>query len=125
MRPARLSHHLLQHKLPVWLVAIAAGACGTEPVAPERDVRVSIEGVDTIRFGAIASSAQLSATVTVSEGVQPRVDWRSSSSSVATVSETGFIVSVGEGTALVVATRRASRRHRNGRGQPDTHWTAF
>ena len=85
------------------LSAAMATACDSGSTQPAREVRLSIDGAGTLNFGAVASQVQLTTTISVSEGVLPRVPWRSTSSGVATISETGLLVSAGDGTTKIIA----------------------
>ncbi len=82
---------------------LAAWSCGTTPTDLDREVRLSIDGADTLSFGTVASQVQLTTTISVSEGDLPPVRWRSTSSGVATISERGLLVSAGDGTTKIIA----------------------
>ena len=91
--------------LCVLALGLSAAACGSKsPAAPTTITTISVTG------GApdVGSSAQFTATATVSGGaledVTSSATWSSSNTAVATVSSTGLVTSVGSGTAVISAT---------------------
>jgi hypothetical protein len=101
--------------LAIVLSAISIGCGSKSPAAPT----VTVTGVQvTVAGGASASLApgetrQLVATATRSDGanvdVTSTASWQSSSTSIATVSPSGLVTAVAEGTADVSATYNGSR----------------
>jgi len=93
------------------VVALCAVAgCGPEALVPVADrnapARVVVEPA-TLEFDAVGATHSLEATVLTESGLLLRtspVTWSSRTTGVATVSPNGEVTSVGNGTALVVAT---------------------
>ena len=70
------------------------------PPVPVSSVTVT---PDTFQISSIGGTQQLTATILPSSA-QATVSWSSSNTSVATVSESGLVTSVGDGTATITAT---------------------
>ena len=83
-------------------------ACGDGTTAPPTPVATSITlSATTLSFSSLGETSQLSATVKDQTGATmsgASVSWSSSSASVATVSSTGLVTSVADGTATITAT---------------------
>lgn len=88
-------------------VLAALLGCGSDPVAPNLDPAASISVTPPSDTLILALSIQLSAVVRDSSGAPLSgytVTWASSDSTVATVTATGRVVSVGLGVTTVIAT---------------------
>ncbi len=104
-------HRRLARLTAVWLGLCGAfGGCGggggTEPITPST---VSLNS-PTIAFTAVGQTQQLSATVTDQSGAtipSPALTWASSNPAVATVSATGLVTAVANGSAEITATAGA------------------
>lgn len=85
---------------------ILVAACGTTTPTPDPTVNsVTIDGGDA--DVAVGGTIQLSVTVDVSGGASTDVTWISDDETVATVSDTGLVEGVAEGTATITATSQA------------------
>jgi len=74
------------------------------PVARSIDVQPSIVSLQ------VGQTRTLSATVAGDAGIDTRVSWRSNTAAVATIDSTGTVTAVSPGTALMIATSRATDR---------------
>ena len=96
----------------VLLVGVLSFACGSDsapaPVAPTPIVPLSLVVTGNSTFTDPNQTSQLAATVTLSNNAvqdQTRaVSWTSSNTAVASVNTTGFLTSIGSGTATISAT---------------------
>ena len=95
------------------LFSLLLGSCGGEdtPTAPTptpTPVATSITlSATSLSFSSLGETSQLSATVKDQNGATmsgASVTWSSSSASIATVSSTGLVTSVADGTATITAT---------------------
>ena len=95
-------------RLSAVLVLLACGDGGTTPTSPPTPVATSITlSATTLSFASLGQTQQLSATVKDQNGATMSgtgVSWSSSSASVATVSSSGLVTSVADGTATITAT---------------------
>ena len=96
------------HALAAVLLLFACGDEGSSPTAPPTPVATSITvSPTTLLFASLGDSQQLSATVTDQNGAamaSATVTWTTSAASFATVSSTGLVTSVGDGSATITAT---------------------
>jgi len=95
-------HGILTRRALLSAVAWFSFACG-DTTQPDRVVQLSIDGADTLWYNALGTGIQLTATVSVSEGLIPAVKWRSSNPGVLQVENRGLALSVGNGTSTVTA----------------------
>ena len=84
--------------------AVSAAACGSKsPSAPTTVTSISVTG----GAPAVGSTAQFSATATVSGGTSEDITtsatWSSSDPTIATVSATGLVTGVSQGTVVISA----------------------
>lgn len=86
-------------------------ACsGKENLEPSKDTEVRAQSVSVIPTSkdlTIGETVQLSATVSPSNATRKDITWSSSKSSVATVSSSGLVTAVSEGTATITASAGA------------------
>lgn len=92
------------------LLSYAFVSCGSgkediPPVPVEKPVAVSGVTLDKASLELLVdSTAQLTATVSPADADNKAVTWKSSDTSVATVSDSGLVTAVGEGTATITVT---------------------
>ena len=94
-------------RLPIaalmFCLALGATACGTA-TSPAIVTSVAVTGTNPV----VGSSAQFTATASMSDGTTQNVTslatWQSSNTAVATVSSTGLVSAVAEGSVSVQAT---------------------
>lgn len=83
-------------------------ACsGKDNLEPSKDTEVRAQSVSVIPTSkdlTIGETVQLSATVSPSNATRKDITWSSSKSSVATVSSSGLVTAVSEGTTTITAT---------------------
>jgi len=98
-------------RLTAVLLLLACGDSGTTPTSPPTTptpVATSITlSATSLSFSSLGETSQLSATVKDQNGATmsgASVTWSSSSASIATVSSTGLVTSVADGTATITAT---------------------
>ncbi len=100
----------------VFLAAVAlTGGCGgggggTEPITPT-EVHLNSP---TLAFTAVGQTGQLSATVTDQNGATisaPSLAWSTSNAAVASVSATGLVTAIGNGSAEITATAGSAVAH--------------
>ena len=96
--------------VPVFLVALLASACGgdddPEPMGVQEVANVSVDP-GTATLASFGATQQLSASATDASGgnvAGATFTWSSSAAAVATVSPTGLVTAVSNGTATVTAT---------------------
>ena len=86
------------------LLAVGAAACGSSPTVPATVTTVAVTGSVPV----VGSSSQFTATATMSNGttldVTSSSTWSSSDSSIATVSTSGVVTAVAEGSTSIQAT---------------------
>jgi hypothetical protein len=88
------------------IVAMASGAADTAAVTV-RQVPASVEVSPASLSLSVGSSEQLQATVRDAGGTtisSPDLSWRSSSTSIASVSSTGLVTALADGTSVITAT---------------------
>jgi hypothetical protein len=102
LRPCQHAWHLL-------LAALVLAACGGS--ATDTKVPSSITVTPTsVTLGAVGQTQQLTAVVTDQDGAtiaSPSVTWSSSNAGVASVTSTGLVSAVGNGSATITATAGA------------------
>jgi hypothetical protein len=112
----------------LWIAAAIAGsaACGGSPTSPTGGGRqtaavtsVAITGTLSLSEG---STSQLTATATRSDGttenVTSRATWQSSNTMVATVSGTGLVTAVNDGTSDITAVFESQTARRTAQIEP-------
>ena len=100
--------------IPAALLVAALSACGgggdtpVDPTPPPQTV-ASVTLSPTTAALTVPATAQLTATARDANGnaMNATIAWSSSASTVATVSQTGLVTSVGAGTAIITATAGA------------------
>jgi uncharacterized protein YjdB len=92
--------------VPAAFVLLAALASCTEPTAPSIPASVELSAT-ALSFSSLTESAPLVATVKTAKGVvmsDAALQWTSANSAVATVSASGVVTAIGNGTTMVTAT---------------------
>lgn len=92
-------------------MASCGGDSPTTPTQPAETAQVSVTIVDpgNLTLDALGATLQLTAKVTATSGAPPAVKWRSSSTSVAQVSDSGVVTAAGNGTATISASAGTAR----------------
>ena len=95
-------------RLTAVLLLVACGDGGTTPTTPATPVATSVTlTVTNLSFASLGQTQQLTATVQDQNGATMNgasVTWSTSATSVATVSASGLVTAVANGTATITAT---------------------